>query len=534
MTLIFSRTDADMDSNPGRADAVLQRQARHFAWGLILFSTLLHLLVAGRVELGTDEAHYALYGYLPDWSYFDHPPLIGWLQALALHGLGDSEFALRLIPILLFAAVSLLLLSLVEELFPRESPWLGLLTIILVQLSIILHLVGLSMLPDGPLLLTGLLSIRFLYRAIHRRDARNWLWLGLCLGLSGLAKYTAVTLVATALLAVLLHDGLRGLAVFKRWQLWVGILLAALLITPVLYWNANHDWISFVYQIRHGTGSPHWEGQKFLLSQGSQFLLYAPVVWVGGCVVLLWCGWRERHHPGVQVLLAGSFPVLLLFAWNSGFTPTLPHWVSLGWLLLTPLVARWLLRHWQAWWARLLFWGSVLLCAPLILAMYSQLFIPWLPFPDQQNPLYDLYGWSAAAQRAKALQADMAAAPGATSATPPRLFIQKWTLASRLAWYARPTPVIVTDQRFDQFDLWYGSPKAGQRGILVVWSKHDEPPRTGGAQQFARCQWLEGLNQRQHGPERTTTPDAPAAGTTSPLGPVISSFGFYACEDFHD
>ena len=55
----------------------------------------IHLLIAPGLSLGVDEAHYALYGMLPDWSYFDHPPLTGWLQWLALQ-LGDTELILRL------------------------------------------------------------------------------------------------------------------------------------------------------------------------------------------------------------------------------------------------------------------------------------------------------------------------------------------------------------------------------------------------------------------------------------------------------
>lgn len=513
----------------GAADTAHAGRPHRWALALILASTLLHLLVAGRFGLGTDEAHYALYGYYLDWSYFDHPPLIGWLQAVALKLFGDSEFALRLVPILLFAAASWLLLSLVEEIFPRESPWLGLLTVTLVQLGVMFHLIALSMLPDGPLLLFGLLSIRFLYRALYRHEHGNWLWLGIALGLAGLSKYTAITLVMSVLLATLLQHRLTMLAVFKRWQVWGAIGLAFVLILPVLYWNATHEWISFVYQIKHGTGSPHWEGLKFLQSQASQLALYTPLLWlVGYGVLVLGLVGRERHHPGVQVLVCASLPVLLLFAWNSGFTPTLPHWVSFGWLMLTPLVARALLAQWRKWWTRLAFWGTVLIYVPLVLVMHSQLFTPWLPFPDQQNPLYDLYGWQAASERAKTLHGEMANTPGPA----PQLFIQQWTLASRLAWYARPLPVIVTDQRFDQFDLWYGSPKQGQRGILVVWSKHDQPPLTGKAQQFAKCQWLEELRQHQYGAERIVSVNG--MGSAGVLGPIISTFSFYACEDFHE
>ena len=85
---------------------------------LVVLSTLLHLLVAGRFELSGDEAHYALYAYHLDWSYFDHPPLVGWLLAIVLP-FSDSEFALRLWPI------SLSILSM-ARIFSATSPlWLA-------------------------------------------------------------------------------------------------------------------------------------------------------------------------------------------------------------------------------------------------------------------------------------------------------------------------------------------------------------------------------------------------------------------------
>lgn len=51
---------------------------------LIAASMLLRLFSARAVGLSVDEAHYALYGLHLDWSYFDHPPMVGWLQAVAL------------------------------------------------------------------------------------------------------------------------------------------------------------------------------------------------------------------------------------------------------------------------------------------------------------------------------------------------------------------------------------------------------------------------------------------------------------------
>jgi hypothetical protein len=82
-------------------------------------------------------------------------------------------------------------------------------------------------------------------------------------------------------------------------------------------------------------------------------------------------------------------------------------------------------------------------------------------------------------------------------------------LASRLGWYARPLPVHVLDDRFDQFTLWAGPlPKEGKT-LLVDWS---QMPYTVplGAHGFADCTLLE----RQ---------------PVNRWGLHIAEFGFYSC-----
>ena len=73
---------------------------------LILLFSLIRLLVAPFFGLGVDEAHYVLYAKYLDWSYLDHPPLMGWLHAPFLYIFGAHEFLASLPNILLFAATS--------------------------------------------------------------------------------------------------------------------------------------------------------------------------------------------------------------------------------------------------------------------------------------------------------------------------------------------------------------------------------------------------------------------------------------------
>lgn len=479
---------------------------------LVLASTVLRLAAAVSTELTTDEAHYALYGLHLDWSYFDHPSLIGWLQAIVLL-FSDSDLALRIMPILLFSAASLVLYQASVTLFPNESPWLGFASVAFIQSSVMLQLIGLAMLPDGPLLLLGLLVILVLHRILSGGNLRDWLWLGLLLGLAGLSKYTAVTLIVTVVLALLLSRQVRQL---RSPGPWLALIIGLVAIMPVLYWNYRHDWISFLYQIHHGTGKLNWELKRLLISQAGQLLVYGPGIYVFGMIAAV-AGLRELRKTGgqdgrgVMLFLVLALPLLLLFGWNSGYEMTLPHWTSFGWVALSPLAARWIIRSWDKRWVRIGVRGSIVYAVIFIGVIFSQLISPWIPFPDNKNALRDLYGWGQAAQRAEQLRAGLESKTGVAQL----IFTENWTLASRLSWYARPTPVIVLDARINQFDIWFGSPQSGASGILVLWPQENAKPLTGGKGQFAECSLRDSLPIMVNGRQS-------------------SIFTFYACHDYQN
>ncbi|MFZ2327635.1 MAG: hypothetical protein WAW73_12005, partial [Rhodoferax sp.] len=90
--------------------------------------------------------------------------------------------------------------------------------------------------------------------------------------------------------------------------------------------------------------------------------------------------------------------------------------------------------------------------------------------------------------------------------------VQNWTLASRLGWYARPLPVHVLEDRFDQFDLWAGDLPPGGDTLLVDWSQlaYTVPL---GAHGFASCTLL-------------------ATQDVQRLGAPVASFRFFACRNW--
>eukprot|EP01041_Mallomonas_annulata_P020027 gene20027-39618_t len=111
---------------------------------------------------------------------------------------------------------------------------------------------------------------------------------GALLGLAGLAKYTAVfTALALGLVLLWVH----GLRLLRKPWLWVALALAVVLVLPVLVWNAQHQWASFVYQLAHGKGS-QWQVLHVLRFGLLQLLAFGPLLlaaaWARGARTARW------------------------------------------------------------------------------------------------------------------------------------------------------------------------------------------------------------------------------------------------------
>ena len=81
----------------------------------IAFVALLRLLLAPFVGLGVDEAHYVLYGLNLDLSYFDHPPLVGWVQYIFTSIFDTNEFGARVAAIFIGFITSVFIYKLIYE-----------------------------------------------------------------------------------------------------------------------------------------------------------------------------------------------------------------------------------------------------------------------------------------------------------------------------------------------------------------------------------------------------------------------------------
>ncbi len=476
-----------------------------YATLLLLLSILIcHFFIAGQVNLTVDGAHYALYSQHLAWSYFDHPPMVGWLPALVTSW-SHSDFAFRLIPMLLSFIWPLLLYKLVRILFPQTSAWLAFLAVALTQSMTLLFLLAIAYTPQVSLITFCLLTCIATWQAIQFGHQRDWWLAGIALGLAGLSDYTALCLAAAIAVFIFIQ---RPRCLLTAGP-WLTLMVAMLFITPVIYWNWQHDWLSIRFQLQHGAGNPHWSWTIFLQSQFIQFIAYTPLLYITGYFILFRSAYWWRQ-PAIQFIGLIALSYLLVFLWSAGHTRVLPHWPSLGWIFTMVLLAYHIQQHWSRWHWRLLSYTIFTYAIGSIIFFISLAYYFWLPLPLLSNPIHDLYGWPIAATIAKqelsSVPHDDKLAPG--------LFVTNWTLASRLAWYSQlPVQIADNHSQTNQFDLWFGRPVTGAYGIVVVpagWQVNQGET----AGNFSHCQL-----QRQIAIQKQ--------------GKLLNQFALYYCYGFH-
>ena len=480
----------------------------------ICIAALVHFALGFSIEFSVDEAHYALYAQHLAWSYFDHPPLVGWIQ-WPLISLTSSEGLIRLIPEFLWVVSCILVYQVTLEVHHfiqgRNAGYLtsalpsantcGLMAVLVIIAAPMPHILAIGLLPDTLLtpLSLGLMLMALRWLSQDHFSMGNWILTGILLGLAGLSKYTAAFTVL-ALLLVLLSSPRKHW--INKAGFWLAGLIALLLISPVLYWNSVNDWISFKYQIAHGSGG-EWLWRRLGAFLGIQLAVFGPLFILGVFVFLKDC----MHATKFSLLaLFGFFLIpFIIFASLSG-GGGLPHWTTPAWFCLAPftgigLAKAWATQHRNL--IRILFALQLALCCVgfgyVLSGGISSAAI-------KSNPIADLYGWKIAGQKANELVKGTKAQG---------IAVQNWTLGSRAAWYASPTPVFVLDQRQDQFDLWFGALPRGANIILINWSGMRFSAPVGNKSAFERCEPLESLEIVR-------------------FGQVLSKFDFSLCSNWRD
>lgn len=289
-------------------------------WLLVtaLAALALRLWIAHALPITGDEAFFYWWGVYPDWGYYDHPPMVGWLIWLMRTLFGEATWAIRLPIVLLPLALGAMLWWALKPLNRERAGW----AVLLLWLAPIYWLNSLIT-TDTPLIFWSVLSVALLLRAEQRGafDGRARLFYalaGVAIGCAFLSKYFAVVLG----LAYLVY-----FAAFRR-ERWPGLLLLVLCSLPGaainFWWNMGHGWGNIMFNAINRNQDAVFAWSKPLGYLGMLAYLLTPV--------LLWLGYRHRRalldtargQPLVATLIVVP---LLFFALLSGKKTVGLHWV---------------------------------------------------------------------------------------------------------------------------------------------------------------------------------------------------------------
>jgi hypothetical protein len=407
---------------------------------LILASLALRFVFAATTGLGVDETYTAATSRVLSLSTFDHPPMAWWLTHAAASLIGESDLALRTPFLLLFVLTSGLMFALTRRLLSAEA---GFYAVLALSLSPVLGLTDASwILPDAPLLPALLACAYALVRVFFDDDPRRgnwWLAAGFCAGLALLSKYHALFFLAGVGI-FMLTSARQRFWLATPWPYAAGF-LALLIFSPVLLWNAQHEWVSFLFQGGR-SGAPHLNLLAPLVLIGLQSLFLAPWIFFPLAALFFRALWRgPRQEKDWLLACLGGLPILLFTVvafWSS--RRVLPHWVAPGYLLLFPLLGREIARRIEQ--GAILRKGLIGAAAFMAVGVGVIAALPHLPvaaLSGGKYPLIEMLDWDdfAAALDARGLSEE------------PRLFIAatRWLDAGKIdyALHGKPPVLCLSD-----------------------------------------------------------------------------------------
>lgn len=291
----------------------------------ILALTALRLVSAAWTPLTFDEAYYWQWSNHLAFGYYDHPPMVALLIRAGTLIAGDTELGVRLVSVLLALPMSFAIYRAALILF--GSVQVAASAAILLNVTMMVAVGTMIVTPDAPLLAASSFVLLALAKVLQSARGEWWLAAGAAVGAALLSKYTALLLGPSILVWLLAVPSLR------RWLKspwpYLGGLLALLIFTPVILWNADHQWVSLLKQV---SGRARIEGfhPAFIAELIPTQLVFAtPPVFILGAMGLYALIRRRAGSPPSRALVETLFwTTTLYFVWHSLHARVEANWLA--------------------------------------------------------------------------------------------------------------------------------------------------------------------------------------------------------------
>ncbi len=428
-------------------------------WVLSFSLIVLRLFLSLYLDLTPDEAYYWELARHLDFSYFDHPPMVAYCIGFFRLFLGDTALAVRLPSILGALAVSWFLFDIGRKFL--HSGKIGFWSSVIFNFTPAGMAIGFITTPDSPLAFSWALGAWAFLSALNSREYFWWVITGVALGTGALAKYNMIFFVPGVAITILGFKKNRELVFTGRF--WVMVGLAAVGTLPILYWNANHDWISFKFQFNHGF-KPSSRGLlknigEFLGGQlGTIGLTLFPVLWYVSISRIKETFKKLDEARFFLIVLA--LPKMLFFVYMGTKSKVEANWPQIAYLSAMILVAEWIIVS-----NKRIKW-VVLPSALLAMLVIFQALTVILPVPVKSDISSRLHGWTEMGQKLQQIDSQF---------SKKAYFVgQGAPLAALLGFYGKISPERVAEiHKGGNFRFWWENRKL-EPGSTIVYVDTDK------------------------------------------------------------
>ena len=481
----------------------LAEQTNRQLFFLLIAGLLLRIAIAIWLPPGFDESYYYVYTQHLEWSYFDHPPLVALITGFGPWLTGEvSQFTIRLGTIILYTGSLVLLYLTSASLFSTQAAILTLAFGTFIPFFPVAF--GTFTLPDSPLIFFWTATLycaarEFFHHPGLYRPSYRLAIISVLVGLACLGKYHGFVL-GFGLIGFCLTSRYRS-ALMSPWA-WLGLGLFLVTLSPVLFWNWQHQWISFRFQLMRSVPASGYNLlgllATLLIEIGCLFPTFGLPLWW----VILQTTSKQIFQPLSQKLTFNSrdyrqkqlfilwisLPLILGFTLMGGYRQVFPSWPMPGFwgatLLLGQQAARWqqqfprLVRRWL--------WGSGIAVTTILLLALLHVATGTL----QSKSQYALFGgfWAASADPStqlidiQQLRQGFAKSPILMAALKESSFISSKTyyLSGQVAMALAPLsdkPITCFDLDLRGFAFWSRAEQWLGKDALFVTSEYFEQNR---------------------------------------------------------
>jgi 4-amino-4-deoxy-L-arabinose transferase-like glycosyltransferase len=290
----------------------------------VLALVVLRLIAAALTPITFDEAYYWTWSKHLAGGYYDHPPMVAVVIRLGTMIAGDTELGVRLVSILLALPMSWAVYRTAQILFADAR--VAATSTILLNVTLMAAVGTMIVTPDAPLIVASSFVLLCLAKVQESGRGAWWLAVGAAVGASLLSKYTAFFFGAAILIWLLAVPKLRHWLI-SPWP-YLGGIVAFAIFSPVVLWNADHHWVSFIKQFGRARVEDFRPGYIAELIP-TQIAFASPLVWILGAMGLYALLRRGAGSAAARVLINAMFWVITLyFVWHSLHARVEANWFA--------------------------------------------------------------------------------------------------------------------------------------------------------------------------------------------------------------